>query len=100
LAVEGQLAGILGFQAKRIKAHGVATAGDRRPFVVDLKKRPGEAPGRREEILRRGEFQAARFSPTWPQIALSAPIRCWMSASECSGEGVIRSRSVPRATVG
>ena len=38
--------------------------------------------------------------PMRPQIVERASTRWAMSASVCSGEGVMRRRSVPRATVG
>ncbi len=43
---------------------------------------------------------AARFRLSCDHIAESESTRCSMSASVCSGEGVMRSRSVPRGTVG
>ena len=43
---------------------------------------------------------AACFSSSSDQIAASDSMRWSMSASVCSGEGVTRSRSVPRGTVG
>ena len=45
-------------------------------------------------------IQAARRSPKRAHTAVSAATRCSMSASLCSGDGVNRSRSVPRGTVG
>jgi hypothetical protein len=44
--------------------------------------------------------QAARFSPISAQIFVNAVTRWSMSASLWSGDGVIRSRSVRRGTVG
>ena len=39
-------------------------------------------------------------SPTSAQISASACTRCSISSSEWCGDGVMRSRSVPRGTVG
>ncbi len=44
--------------------------------------------------------QAARSRLNSDQTADSDRTRCAMSASLCSGDGVMRSRSVPRGTVG
>ena len=40
------------------------------------------------------------LSPSLSQVASSAPSKCASMASSCAGEGVSRSRSVPRGTVG
>jgi hypothetical protein len=43
---------------------------------------------------------AARFSSSSDQVAESAVTRWSMSCSVCSGDGVMRKRSVPSGTVG
>ncbi len=48
----------------------------------------------------RRPFQAARCRLNCAQMSESAPTRCSTSSSVWKGEGVKRSRSVPRGTVG
>jgi len=61
-------------------------------------------PKERGAIRRRSVVvcgpHAARLSRNSDQIAESARTRRSMSLSVCSGDGVIRKRSVPRGTVG
>src|SRR5258708_5420712 len=61
----------------------------------------GLLPDRQGALHERlGLGVAAARSSISDQIAASAPTRWSMSESLCSGDGVMRSRSVPRDTVG
>jgi hypothetical protein len=54
----------------------------------------------RAPSLHRPYSAAALLSPILRQIVLNASTRWSISALECSGDGVMRRRSVPRGTVG
>lgn len=59
----------------------------------------GETPARGRPFPAR-PYSAATFISTAAKAASSERIRWSMSAAVCSGDGVMRRRSVPRGTVG
>lgn len=59
-----------------------------------------DTASQRVPSLHRPYSAAALFRPILRQIVLRASTRWSISALECSGEGVMRKRSVPRGTVG
>ncbi len=76
--------------ARIARASAGQTVGARRTRPGSARRAPDEAQ----------PVRAARGRPCSVQIALRASTSASMSASLCSGEGVIRSRSVPFGTVG
>jgi len=70
------------------------------PSGSGIPRNPIKLPRRQRSLIYAEIDHAALARPTSAQISASACARCSMSASVWCGDGVIRSRSVPRGTVG
>ena len=76
-----------------------AVGRDRRDCRIDARPSTRVAEGTAPRLARRAQA-TARASAQCDHRSARAPIRWSMSASVCSGDGVMRSRSVLRGTVG